>query len=74
MVDLGELDRLETFGHTFEIMRLIKVRDYWCVQMAVDGVPHQMFYEPAVNVDGLTSHEFERYLKAQALSAPAEGR
>jgi hypothetical protein len=70
MPDLGELDSLEIVGHTFEIIHLAKVNDYWCVQMAVDGIPHEMFYEPAANVDGMTSNEFETYMKAQALGAP----
>jgi hypothetical protein len=67
MPDLGELDRLEVASHTFERLVLEKFLDCWRVQFAIDGVKHELFHEPAANVDGMTAEEFLTYIKAQSL-------
>ena len=73
-MNLGELDRLETAGHTFDRLRLDHYGDFWVCQFAVDGVPRETWLEPAENVAELNGDEFYRYICAQSLGQPPERR
>ena len=69
-MNLGEIDQLETQGHTFHRVHLQKKYDFWECQFAVDGVLRQGWIEPHSNVADLSDEQFLTYLHAQALGQP----
>lgn len=69
---LEDLNRLETSGHKFELIRLERVGEYWLVQFAIDGKKYDPFHEPHSNVRNMNHEQFMLHLKAQSLIGLAE--
>lgn len=58
----------ELLLHSFEIVKLYKYGEEWRAQFAIDNVLYPEFLEPHHNVAELSSDDFLRYMKGQALT------